>query len=156
MWQNKSATSVFFIFIIRHDYALGNLLRPRLIAPSKVFQSSLSILSTFQHYFWLPVAVHSCYMSESICLYVLRFSSTGSTLSSSYSFIGFSSGSEVNRLLEIYDTYTMSGDPDGSVGIATTYGLVGPGNQSGLSVRFSAPVQTGPGAHSAPYKMGTG
>jgi hypothetical protein len=44
---------------------------------------------------------------------------------------------------------------DNSVGIATGYGLVSLGNQSG-GVRFFAPVQTSPGAHPASYKMGTG
>jgi hypothetical protein len=39
---------------------------------------------------------------------------------------------------------------DSSVGIATRYGLDGPG------VRFSAHIQTGPGAHPASYTMGTG
>jgi hypothetical protein len=45
---------------------------------------------------------------------------------------------------------------DSSVGIATRYGLDGPGIESRLGARFSAPVQTGPGAHQASYKMGTG
>ena len=44
---------------------------------------------------------------------------------------------------------------DSSVGLATRYGLDGPGIES-LGVRFSAPVQTGPGAHPASYRMGTG
>jgi hypothetical protein len=43
-----------------------------------------------------------------------------------------------------------------SVGIATCYGLDGPGNESRWGARFSAPVQTGPEAHPAPYTMGTG
>ena len=45
--------------------------------------------------------------------------------------------------------------PGSVVGIATGYGLDGPGIESpwGLS---SAPVQTGPGAHPASYTMGTG
>jgi hypothetical protein len=34
-----------------------------------------------------------------------------------------------------------------SVGIATRYGLDGPGIESRLGARVSAPVQTGPGAH---------
>jgi len=42
------------------------------------------------------------------------------------------------------------------VGIATGYGLDGPGIESRWGVRFSAPVQTGPGAHPASYVMGTG
>ena len=45
---------------------------------------------------------------------------------------------------------------DSSVGIATRYGLDGPGIESQWGAKFSAPVQTGPGAHSASYTMGTG
>jgi len=43
-----------------------------------------------------------------------------------------------------------------SVGIATGYGLDGPGIESRWGAIFSAPVQTGPGAHPASYTMGTG
>jgi hypothetical protein len=44
-----------------------------------------------------------------------------------------------------------------SVGIATGYGLDGPGFEKNLGVaRFSAPFQTGPGAHPASRTMGTG
>jgi hypothetical protein len=46
--------------------------------------------------------------------------------------------------------------PGGSVGIATGYGLDGPGIESRWGERFSAPVQTGPGAHPAFSIMGTG
>jgi len=44
------------------------------------------------------------------------------------------------------------------VGIATRYGLDGPGIEPGgeRGSRFYAPAQTGPGAHPASYKMGTG
>ena len=45
---------------------------------------------------------------------------------------------------------------DISVGIATRYGLDGPGIESRWGARFSATVQTGPGAHPASYTMGTG
>ena len=47
---------------------------------------------------------------------------------------------------------------DGSVGIATRYGLDGPGIESlwGEGARFSASVQTGPVAHPASDTMGTG
>ena len=45
---------------------------------------------------------------------------------------------------------------DSSVGIATRYGLDGPGIESRWGARFSAPVQTGPGAYPAFYTMGTG
>jgi len=45
---------------------------------------------------------------------------------------------------------------DSSVDIATRYGLDGPGIESQWGTRFSAPVQTGPGAHPASYTMGTG
>ena len=46
--------------------------------------------------------------------------------------------------------------PGGSVGIVTGYGLDGPGMESRWGARFSAPVQTGPGAHPASCTMGTG
>ena len=49
----------------------------------------------------------------------------------------------------------MSG-PGTVVGIATGYGLDGPGIESRWGARFSAPVQTGPEAHPASCTMGTG
>ena len=45
---------------------------------------------------------------------------------------------------------------DSSVGIATCYGLGGPGIESWWGTRFSAPFQTGPGAHPTSCRMGTG
>jgi hypothetical protein len=45
--------------------------------------------------------------------------------------------------------------PGSSVGIATGYGLDGPGVEFRWGARFSAPVQTGPGAHPASCTMGT-
>jgi len=45
--------------------------------------------------------------------------------------------------------------PGSSVGIATGYGLDGPGIESG-GARFSAPGQTGPWAHPSSCTMGTG
>ena len=45
---------------------------------------------------------------------------------------------------------------DGSVGIATSYGLDGPAIESRWGARFSAAVQTGPGAHPSSYTVGTG
>ena len=45
---------------------------------------------------------------------------------------------------------------DSSVGIATRYGLYGPGIESRCGARFSEPVQTGPGAHPASYRVDTG
>ena len=44
---------------------------------------------------------------------------------------------------------------DSSVGIATRYGLDGPGIEARWGARFSVHVQTGPGAHPASYTMGT-
>jgi len=44
---------------------------------------------------------------------------------------------------------------DSAVSIATCYGLDGPGIESRLGTRFSAPFQTGPGAHPV-YTIGTG
>ena len=46
-------------------------------------------------------------------------------------------------------------DPGSSVYIATGYGLDGPGIESQWGGIFFAPVQTGPGPHSASCKMGT-
>ena len=46
--------------------------------------------------------------------------------------------------------------PASIVGIATGYGLDGPGIESRWGSRFSTPVQTGPGAYPAPCTMGTG
>ena len=45
---------------------------------------------------------------------------------------------------------------DSAVSIATRYWLDGPVIESRWGARFSAPVQTGPGTHPAPYTMGTG
>ena len=46
--------------------------------------------------------------------------------------------------------------PGSSVGIVTGYELDGPGIECRWGSRFSAPVQTGPGAHPASCTMGTG
>jgi len=46
--------------------------------------------------------------------------------------------------------------PGSVVGIATGYGLDGMGIESRWGARFSAPVQTGPGAHPASCTMGAG
>jgi hypothetical protein len=45
---------------------------------------------------------------------------------------------------------------DTPVVIATDYRLSGPGFECRWVARFSATVQTGPGAHPASYAMGTG
>jgi hypothetical protein len=45
---------------------------------------------------------------------------------------------------------------DSSDGIATRYGLGGPGIESRWGARLSAPFQTDLGAHPASYTMGTG
>ena len=45
---------------------------------------------------------------------------------------------------------------DSSVGVATRYGLDGPGIESRWGSRISAPVQTSSGSHPVPYTMGTG
>jgi len=60
-------------------------------------------------------------------------------------------------LLDIFSKITpISEGQDSSVGIATRYGLNGSGIESRWGARFSAPVQTCPGAHPASYTMGTG
>jgi hypothetical protein len=45
---------------------------------------------------------------------------------------------------------------DSAASIATGYGSDGPGIESRWEARFSAPVQIGPGTHSASCTMGTG
>jgi hypothetical protein len=46
-------------------------------------------------------------------------------------------------------------EQDSAVNIATRYGLDGPGIKSRWGARFSAPVQTSPGAYPASCTMGT-
>jgi hypothetical protein len=46
--------------------------------------------------------------------------------------------------------------PCSSVGIATDYGLDGPGIESRWGARFFDHVQTGPGAHPVSCTLGTG
>ena len=63
------------------------------------------------------------------------------------------------RAVHKFDFSPVINEPgrDSSVGIATRYGLDGRGIESRwMGARFSAPVQTGPGAHPASYIMGTG
>ena len=55
----------------------------------------------------------------------------------------------------LYITTSKISGPGSSVGIATDYGLEGPGSNPGGGQEFP-PVQTGPGAHPASCKMGTG
>jgi hypothetical protein len=54
-----------------------------------------------------------------------------------------------------YQLHSHSG-LGGVVSIATGYGLDGPGIESPVGARFSAPVQTGPGAHPASYTRDPG
>jgi hypothetical protein len=52
-------------------------------------------------------------------------------------------------IINIPNVYYFSVGRDSSVGIATRYGLESPGERIPVRSRFSAPVQTGPGAHPA-------
>jgi hypothetical protein len=52
--------------------------------------------------------------------------------------------------------YNAERGRDSSVDIAARCGLDGPGIESRWGARFSAPVQTGTGAHPTSYTMGTG
>jgi hypothetical protein len=49
-----------------------------------------------------------------------------------------------------------TGGPGSVVGIATGYGLDGPGIETQWRASLSVPVQNGPGAHTASCTMGTG
>ena len=53
-------------------------------------------------------------------------------------------------------TYYPVCGPGSSVGIATGYGAGRSGDRIPVGARFSAPLQTGPGAHPASCTMGTG
>jgi len=55
----------------------------------------------------------------------------------------------------LYRFITEGVGRDSADGIATGYELDGPGIQSRWGARFSAPIQTGPGAHPASCAMGT-
>ena len=63
---------------------------------------------------------------------------------------------EFSCCVDVQPRNSNSGGRDSSVGIATRYGLDGPGIESQWGARFSAPVQTGPGAYPASCTMGTG
>ena len=58
--------------------------------------------------------------------------------------------------LRNYAVFQASDGPGSVVGIATGYGLERSGDRIPVRARFSAPVQTGRGAHPAFYTMGTG
>ena len=66
----------------------------------------------------------------------------------------FSESHDVHRvqLLNTKKKLLVDSGPGSSVGTATGYGLDGPG----IEARFSAHVQTGPGAHPPSCTMGTG
>jgi hypothetical protein len=64
--------------------------------------------------------------------------------------------SETNVMHFLFSLLRIKGGPISSVDIATGYGLEGPGIESRWGARFSAPLQTGPGAHPASCTMGTG
>ena len=51
---------------------------------------------------------------------------------------------------------TKTVGPGSVVGIATAYGLDGPGGRIPVGARFSTPVQTGPEVHPAFCEMGIG
>ena len=58
--------------------------------------------------------------------------------------------------MSFFKCYFLTMCRESVISLATRYGLDGPGIESWWGVRFSAPVQTGPGAHPASCTMGTG
>ena len=56
----------------------------------------------------------------------------------------------------LYLFSSLAVSQDSSVGIATRYGLDGPGIETRPREMFSAPLQTGPGAHQTSYTTDTG
>ena len=67
-------------------------------------------------------------------------------------------GAATNSSYELIENCTIKNNRgrDSSVGIATRYGLDGPGIGSRWGARFSAPFQTGCEVHPVSYTMGTG
>ena len=61
----------------------------------------------------------------------------------------------LSLIVEFKGKYCFSCGPGSVVGIATGYGLGGPGIESRWVARYSSPVQTGPGAHPASCTLGT-
>ena len=59
------------------------------------------------------------------------------------------------HLLSFVACLSVHCGPGNVVGIATGYGLDGPGIESRWGAKFSTPVQTGPGAHPASCTIGT-
>ena len=62
----------------------------------------------------------------------------------------------INILNRIVHLVGLICGPGSSVGIATELRAGWSGDRIPMRLRFSAPVQTGPGAHSASCTMGTG
>jgi len=62
----------------------------------------------------------------------------------------------LNSTINFTQIDILSCGPGSSVGIATGYGLDGPGIESRWGTRFSAPVQTGRGPHPSSCTLGTG
>jgi hypothetical protein len=60
----------------------------------------------------------------------------------------------INEFLSLLSTFKVG--RDSVVGIATRYGLDGPGDRISVGAKFSAPVPAIPGTHPASYTMGTG
>jgi len=68
----------------------------------------------------------------------------------------WTAGEQECEELTIMDLTSLNCGRDSSVGIATRFGLDGRGDRIPVGASFSAPFQTGPEAHPAPYKIGTG
>ena len=60
------------------------------------------------------------------------------------------------EVAKLHSAILLLGDRDSAVGIASRYGLNGPGDRIPVEARFSASFQTRPGAHPAFCTMGTG
>ena len=83
----------------------------------------------------------------------LKFSNLRLTFITWFYTVRFSDGIKCNILVKY--NHKIVGR-NSSVGIASHYGLDGPGIESLQGARLSAPVQTCPGAYPASYAMGTG
>jgi hypothetical protein len=128
----------------------------RPISPGSSAQSLSSQIVTSK-YVLMFSGLPGAYFLESVLVFALR--ATFPVLFNRIILILSGRGMQIGELLK-YNLLSCNhsvGGPGNVVGIATSYGLDDPGIESRWGVaRFSAPLQTGHGAHPVSCTMGTG
>ena len=120
-----------------------------------IFHSEFSITNWLRliSLFSYNLSLILCHANWPNCLEIARYE-MGTVLTEGYDTIRLSVSTNQEREFAV-PAARFSG-PGSSVSIVTDYGLDGPGIESRWGARFSATVQTGPGAHPASCTMGTG